>query len=61
MFVFLFICLQLTTSYLTNRDNFDMQVTACRLVLVILPGIETSLLFETVSAFIFYSVLNNFV
>ncbi|KAJ6222415.1 hypothetical protein RDWZM_000960 [Blomia tropicalis] len=37
---------RLVNNYLMDRDNFKLQITSCRLVLNILPGLETSVVFE---------------
>ncbi|KAH9527021.1 hypothetical protein DERF_001069 [Dermatophagoides farinae] len=37
---------KLVTSYLLNRDNRDLQIVACRLTIDILPGLETSVVFN---------------
>lgn len=31
------------------KDNHDLNVVACRLVLVLIPGLETTVVFESVS------------
>jgi len=32
-----------------NKDNHDLNVVACRLVMNLIPGLETTVVFESVS------------
>lgn len=36
---------QLTTDYITDRNNFDLHVISCRLLLDILPGLDSAVVF----------------
>ncbi len=40
------IIFQLVNDYLMNRDDKELQIASCRLVLDILPGLETSVVFN---------------
>lgn len=53
VFVLKQISFQLVTSYLLNRDNRDLQIVACRLTIDILPGLETSVVFNMDSVCVF--------
>lgn len=32
-----------------TKENYDLNVVACRLVLVLIPGLETTVVFDSVS------------
>lgn len=63
--IYLICYFQLVNDYLKDnhwprrtKDNYDLNVAACRLVMNLIPGLETTVVFESVSKIIlFYFII----
>jgi len=39
-----------------TKDNHDLNVTACRLIMNLIPGLETTIVFKSVSTSLVYNI-----
>jgi len=39
-----------------TNDNHNLNVAACRLIMNLIPGLETTVIFESVSKFVIYNI-----
>jgi len=40
-----------------TKDNHDLNVAACRLIMNLIPGLETTVVFESVSKSLIYKII----